>query len=80
MNKHERILKGQAKFKKRLKNYGITQEIFKDGWGINSRNKLINFNCYRTTGTPCSCAGCSPGKIEEKAKYRLNKFDKNKYE
>lgn len=28
--------------------------------------------------TPCSCASCSPGKVEEKAKYRYNKFNKNK--
>jgi hypothetical protein len=76
MNKQERKLKGQAKFKKRLKNYGIIQDIFDNGWGNNPRNKLINFNCYRTTGKPCSCIMCSPGKIEEKAKYRFNKFDK----
>jgi CRISPR/Cas system CSM-associated protein Csm3 (group 7 of RAMP superfamily) len=69
MNKQERKLKGQAKFKKRLKNHGLTQELLE--------KKNININCFKTTGKPCSCDGCSPGKIEEKAKYRLNKFDKN---
>jgi hypothetical protein len=78
MNKQERKLKGIAKFKKRLKNYGIDDIIFKDGWGTTSRGVKVNFNCYRTTGKPCSCASCSPGKIEEKDKYRYNKFNKNK--
>ncbi len=78
MNKQERKLKGQAKFKKRLKNYGIDELIFKDGWGNTKRGVKVNFNCYRTTGKPCSCASCSPGKVEEKAKYRYNKFNKNK--
>jgi hypothetical protein len=78
MNKQERKLKGQAKFNKRLKNYGITQEVFINGTSYTNRGVQVNFNCYRTTGKPCSCAGCSPGKVEEKAKYRLNKFNKNK--
>tara|TARA_R110000851_G_scaffold274975_1_gene427540 strand:- start:943 stop:1089 length:147 start_codon:yes stop_codon:yes gene_type:complete len=42
-------------------------------------NKNINVTCFKTTGTPCSCVGCSPGKVEEKAKYRNNKFDQNEY-
>jgi hypothetical protein len=78
MNKQERKLKGQAKFKKRLQNYGINQDIFENGWGTTNRGVKVNFNCYRTTGKPCSCAGCSPGKVEEKAKYKYNKFNKNK--
>lgn len=76
MNKQERKLKGQAKFKKRLKNYGITDKILENGWGnVKNSNSKTNFNCYRTTGKPCSCDGCSPGKREEKAKYKNNKFD-----
>jgi hypothetical protein len=78
MNKEERKQKGHTKFLKRLKNYGIDELIFKDGWGNTKRGVKVNFNCYRTTGKPCSCAGCSPGKVEEKAKYRYNKFNKNK--
>lgn len=79
MNKQERKLKGQAKFKKRLKNHGITSEISKEGYSSPQKgSRNINFNCYRTTGKPCSCSMCSPGKIEEKAKYKFNKFNKNK--
>jgi hypothetical protein len=78
-NKGSRMLKQQAVFKERLKNHNIDSEILESGWGTNSRNKKIHFNCYRTTGKPCSCASCSPGKVEEKAKYKLNKFKKFKY-
>ncbi len=67
MDKQERKLKGQAKFKKRLIN-------------MNNCSKIRNRQdyAYKTTGKPCSCAMCSPGKVEEKAKYRYNKFNKNK--
>lgn len=66
MNKQERKRKGITKFKKRLKN-------------INNCSKIRNRQDYKykTTGKPCSCVLCSPGKVEEKAKYRLNKFNKN---
>lgn len=64
MNKQERKLKGLAKYKKRLKAHRIS--------GTNSY-------IYKTTGKPCSCAMCSPGKVEEKAKYRLNKFNSKIY-
>lgn len=70
MNKQERKLIAQKKFKKRLKNYGITTEVYKDGSSITKRGILVNFNCYRTTGKPCSCTNCSPGKVKEKAKYK----------
>jgi hypothetical protein len=77
MNKLERRLKQEAKYKKRLKNHGITTEIINN---ITRRTgKKPNFYCYKTTGNPCSCANCSPGKIQEKAKYRLNKFNKNEF-
>lgn len=69
MNKQERKLKGFHKFKKRLKNF--TYDV-----GVNITN--ASYNALRSTGTPCSCPVCSPGKVEEKAKYRLNKFNKNK--
>lgn len=55
MNKQERRDKGNFKYLKRLKNLNIK------GGNIS----------YKTTGKPCSCAMCSPGKIEDKAKYRL---------
>jgi len=60
-NKKERQLKGYYKFKKRLQNYGLS---------VHNGYKLKN------TCKPCSCAMCSPGRVEEKAKYRLNKFNK----
>ena len=75
MNKLERRLKGEAKFKKRLKNNGFTKETFAKA---EKRGVKLNVYCYKTTGKPCSCAGCSPGKIDEKAKYKQkykNKFD-----
>jgi hypothetical protein len=67
MNKQERKLKGIYKFKKRLNN-------------LNNCSKLRNRQdyTYKTTGKPCSCPICSPGKVEDKAKYRYNKFNKNK--
>lgn len=73
MNKYERILKGKAKFKKRLENNGFTSETFEKA---KKRGIILNVNCYRTTGTPCSCYLCSPGKFKEKSKY---KYDKNKH-
>jgi len=66
MNKLERRTKGNFKFKKRLKNLSIHRKL---------RNR--QYCHYKTTGKPCSCAMCSPGRVEEKAKYRLNKFNKN---
>jgi len=66
MNKLERRLKGKFKFKKRVRNYNFIL------------GETYNHNALRTTGKPCSCPMCSPGKVEEKAKYRLNKFNKNK--
>ena len=69
MDKQERKLKGQAKFKKRFKNFCYNV-------GGDLRDRTINV--LKSTGTPCSCAMCSPGKVEEKEKYRLNKFNKNK--
>lgn len=67
MNKQERKRKGIAKFKKRLRNSNRCSK---------PRNRQDYV--YKTTGTPCSCPMCSPGKLEEKAKYRLNKFNINK--
>lgn len=70
MNKLERRLKGKYKFKKRLANYQHTI--------LNPKG--ARYHALRTTGKPCSCWMCSPGKVEEKAKYRLNKFNKLDYE
>lgn len=73
MNKHERRIRGELKYKKRLELNGITSEVIKN---ITRRTgKIPNFYCYKTTGKPCSCANCSPNKREDKAKYRLNKPD-----
>lgn len=80
MNKLERRLKGETKYLKRLKDHKIDKITSKDGSGITKRGVKVNFNCYRTTGTPCSCANCSPGKVSEKAKYKFNTFNKNDYE
>ena len=79
-NKGERILKQKAVFKKRLRNHNIDSNILENGWGDNTRKGgRVNFNCFRSTGKPCSCAICSPGKTGDKAKYRLNPFKKFKY-
>jgi hypothetical protein len=71
MNKLERRLKGKFKFKKRLAIYQNSSEIVLN---------LSKFHVLKTTGKPCSCWMCSPGKFEEKAKYRLNKFNPKDYE
>jgi len=70
MNKLERRLKSKTKFKQRLKKYGISEnEIKKDPRA---------YSCFRTTGKPCSCYMCSPGKYgEERPKYYQK--HKNKY-
>ncbi len=57
MNKLERRLKGYYKYKKRLKNYNLTGTVQ---------------HALRTTGKPCSCFMCSPGKTEEKPKYKAS--------
>lgn len=56
MNKLERKTKGDFKYKKRLKNLGIVGDNYS----------------YKTTGKPCSCAMCSPSKVNDKAKYRID--------
>lgn len=73
MNKQIRKEIGQKKYKKRLVNNGITELVKQK---ILDRGAQYNFYAYKTTGKPCSCANCSPAKIEEKAKYRFNKFNK----
>lgn len=55
MNKYERRLKGLYKYKKRLRNYGFEE---------------TDHYVLRSTGKPCSCYLCSPGKFEVKAKYQ----------
>jgi len=78
MNKFERRVKKEIVFKRRLKQLGITERVIDTITRITGRRP--NFYCYKSTGKPCSCPNCSPGKIEEKAKYRFNKFDKSKIE
>lgn len=50
MNKLERKLKQNAKYKKRLKNYNL------DANG--------SFNVYKSHGKPCSCYVCSTNKYK----------------
>jgi len=79
-NKGERLQKQKTVFKKRLKTRGITTidgAIWLYGHEYFKRN--FHHNSLRSTGTPCSCHMCSPGKVEEKAKYRLNKFRKEDF-
>jgi hypothetical protein len=73
MNKQIRKEIGIIKYKKRLENNGITDLVRQK---IIDRGAVANFYCYKTTGKPCSCSNCSPAKVEEKAKYRFNKFNK----
>lgn len=77
MNKQIRKEIGLAKYKKRLSNNGITDEVIQK---IVDRGAKANFYSYKTTGKPCSCISCSPGKEMDKAKYRFNKFNKNNYD
>ncbi len=50
MNKKRRNELNQLKFKKRLKNYGFTEEDVK--------NPTNNLWAFKTTGKPCSCYAC----------------------
>lgn len=51
MNKQERKLKGLSKFKKRLANYGLTNQVGK-------------FYSFKSHGKPCSCFICSTNKYK----------------
>lgn len=62
MNKQERKLKGQAKFKKRLKNYGFTLE------DVNKPN--YNLFSFKTSGRPCSCGICKGEKFNRNKKHK----------
>ena len=61
MNKAERAEKKKRLYLQRLKLVGSSDE------------GIVNHNSFRTTGTPCSCAICSPGLVEEKPKYQKKK-------
>lgn len=74
MNKQERKLKKFYKFKKRIKL--LIKKGIKNITITHSKNSNVPFNCYRTTGKPCSCYMCSPGKLGEKDKYK-EKHKKN---
>jgi len=63
MNKQERKLKGQTKFKKRLKLYGYKLEDI--------TKPEHNLYCFKTTGRPCSCHIC------KKPRYKRNKKMRN---
>jgi len=65
MNKGRRHELKMLKFKKRLENYRLV--------GVNG-----NFNCFRSTGKPCSCWCCQPEKMKvnglKKKEYKEIKF------
>jgi hypothetical protein len=57
MNKRERFLKGKYKQISRIKKHCIN---------LNGDLPIKYIYRLKTTGTPCSCAMCSPGKIVAK--------------
>jgi hypothetical protein len=57
MDKKRRFELKMLKFKKRLTQLGL---LSKEG----------TFNCYRTSGKPCSCYMCSPYKFSRKTKHK----------
>lgn len=57
LNKKRRFELKMLKFKKRLKQLGLT---LKEG----------NFHAYRTSGQPCSCFMCSGLKFSRKTKHK----------
>ena len=59
MDKGRRNELTKLKYKKRLKQLGL-----KESEG--------NFNCYKSTGTPCSCPMCSPNKYNRTEKHKGN--------
>lgn len=61
MNKGRRNELAKLKRKKRLRHYVLDIKIS----DIPDKSMTI----LKSTGKPCSCPMCSPGKIEEKAKY-----------
>jgi len=69
MNKLERKLKGQAKFKKRLKNYQLSEQDIKKNPRAHSG--------LRTSGKPCSCYMCTPGKYTGRPKNKYYTKHKN---
>lgn len=60
-NKAHRVEIKQRKFINRLKLYGFYKELGKPN---------VNFNCYRTTSTPCSCHMCQGGSYSRKIKHK----------
>jgi hypothetical protein len=71
MNKARRHELKMLHYKRRLRIYGAKSRSIKQYLNGNSIN--VNCNALRTTGKPCSCAGCSPYKYDrakEKEKAR----------
>lgn len=60
MNKLLRNIQKQLKFKKRIIKLRLII------------TETTNYNCYRTTGKPCSCSVCSPNKYSRKIKLKIN--------
>lgn len=61
-NKHARHVKKMLKYLKRLKQLKL---LHVDG----------NFNCYRTSGKPCSCYLCSPYKYKRNIKHKNKLYE-----
>lgn len=86
MNKGRRNELAQLKRKKRLRYHyvnGLDIYVTKNGRYIH-KPKLTDLDknvgtVYKSTGKPCSCAMCSPGKIGEKEKYKSMKKTTRKY-
>ena len=56
MINRERVKKMFVHYRKRLKNYGF--------------NEKDEIHVFRTTGSPCSCSGCSGKKYNRKQKHK----------
>jgi hypothetical protein len=76
MNKGRRNELAQLKKKKRLRHLVNNLDVYitKDGRYIHKPKVTdipkTEYNVYKSTGKPCSCPMCSPGKIQDKAKYK----------
>lgn len=83
MNKGRRNEIAKLKRKKRLQWFCSSLDVYitRDGRRIrNPKPSDIPHNeqtVFKSTGKPCSCAMCSPQKVEEKAKYRYASHETN---
>jgi len=64
-NKAERERKTKIKFKNRLKKHNLWKSFL---------NKTGDFYVFKSTGSPCSCAGCSGQKYSRKLKHNSSEI------